>query len=100
MPALDQLAAITGNGTYTMSNLRPGMEYVIGISGSVGTPATFGGGSIALNWRIGNATGTYENSPITAAASFVAVSLGTDMDFILTGATSPNFRITVNSLVK
>jgi hypothetical protein len=100
MAALAQLDPITANGTYTLSNLRPGEEYAIGVSGIVGTAAAFGSGSLAINWRSGTATGAYPDSPLTAEGGFVVVALGTEIDFILTGATSPSFRITVATLIK
>ena len=100
MPSLSQPDLIIANGTYTLSGLRPGEEYAIAVSGIVGTAAAFGGGSLAINWRNGTATGAYPDSPLTAAGGFVVVAMGTDIDFILTGATSPSFRITVATLIQ
>ena len=80
---------ITANGSYTVEVIS-GRRYTCAISGNFGT----GSPSLAFNWvdAAGNKV-PFSNSPLTAAAGFEFIAPTDQIDFTLTGSTSPSIYI-------
>lgn len=81
---------ITADGTSTVKT-KPG-EYAIHVGGS------FGGGTLSIQWSDGVNSVAFPDGSLTAAGGIV-VSVGVPyVDFVLTGATSPDLDITINQI--
>ena len=79
---------ITASGT-TSVELEPG-GYAIHAGGD------FGGGTLSIKWNDGSNSAEFPDGSITAAGGLI-VALGTQqIDFVLSGATSPDLDITGN----
>jgi hypothetical protein len=78
---------ITADGSYEVNTL-PGSRYTFSASGD------FGGGSLAIQWldSAGNAT-AFEESPITAAGTFILTAPSSQIRLVLTGATYPDITL-------
>ncbi len=81
---------ITANGTYTITTY-PGKKYTLAVGGS------FGGASVAVNWRdaSGN-SGAVPGSPSTAAETYTFAAPTTLVDIIVTGYGGVPISITVS----
>ena len=75
---------ITADGTTTISDLRPGGQYVWHIGG------TFGGGTATLSWYDGTNTIAFSGAALTTGGAVTFYSPTSTVMVVLVGATNPD----------
>lgn len=79
---------LTANGTLTFDAFL-GRNYTFGFAGD------FGGGTLAVNYLLDGVPAPFPDSPVTAPGTFAAVTPGTQIQLVLTGATAPDIEYSI-----
>ena len=88
MPDLNNNNPITADGDYDV-------EWYSGRSGVFGAAGTFGGGTLKLQYKVGETWVDFTGSSLTEDGGFEFVSPVADVQVALSGATSPNINVVI-----
>lgn len=82
---------ITADGT-TTQDVTEGAEYAISIGGS------FGSGTLSIQWNDGSNANEYPSGSFTAEGGLVIVTPTDQVDFVVSGSTTPDIDITLSRI--
>lgn len=88
MALLEGNNPITADGTYTLS-VKAGKPLVVGIAG------TFGSGTITAQYLVGGTAVAFPDTALTADGGYRVVPPTGNIQFVLSGASSPSINVAV-----
>ncbi len=94
MPNLTGNNPITVDDTYTVTGLTPGKQYLITMFG------TWAGGTVTVNFldAVSGVPHFPANNTFTENSEFILIVPSNAVEFVLTGATSPEISVSINPI--